>query len=439
MGCSQDWLARRDAVVTRGLPRITGIIVDSAHGAIITDIEGREYIDFAGGIGVMNVGHCDPEVVEAIREQAGRLTHICAHVATYTPYVELCEKLATILPHGDRTKCILVNSGAEAVENAIKIARQATKRPAVICYGEAFHGRTLLCTTMTSKVNYKRNCGPFAPEIYRMPYPDVLRGGGDPGAVTRRELDRLEHAFHNTVAPQDVAAIIIELVQGEGGFRVAPKAYIEGLRRLCDKHGIMLIFDEVQSGFARTGAWGAYQRFGVTPDLSTWAKSMGGGMPIGAVVGKASVMDAVEPGTVGTTYGGNPIACAAALATIRRLEQLSANDRAEHIGQRIRERLGKLQSSVAEIIDVRGLGGMVAMELALAGDPAKPATDLTKAIVDACHAKGLIVIRSGIDANVIRFLPPLVITDEQLDKGLSILEEQILQHVGAGVLGGAAS
>lgn len=439
MGLSKDWLARREAVVTCGLPRITDIVVATAKGAMITDIDGREFIDFAGGIGVMNVGHCDPKVVEAIKAQAERLTHTCIHVGTYTPYVELCETLARLLPHGERTKCVLLNSGAEAVENAIKFARQATGRDAVICFGEAFHGRTLLCATLTSKIDYKRGCGPFAPEVYRLPFPDVLQGGGDPEVVAKIELERLRHAFHNTVAADDVAAIIIELVQGEGGFRVAPETYVRGLREICDEHGIMLIFDEVQSGFCRTGAWGAYQRFGVTPDLSTWAKSMGGGLPISAVVGKAAVMDAVEPGTIGSTYGGNPIACAAALATLGRMEELELNDRANAIGRTIRARLERLQASVVEVIDVRGLGAMIALELAEGGDLSRPAPELTSEIVRACHERGLIVIKSGIGANVIRILAPLVITDDELDRGLSILEEQVHQLTGAGAPQPAAS
>lgn len=432
MSISKDWLARRESVVSRGLPRISGITSVSASGSTIVDAEGREFIDFAGGIGVMNVGHCDPKVVAAIKAQAEMLTHACIHVTTYPAYVELCETLARLIPHGERTKCVLFNSGAEAVENSIKIARQATGRPAVLCFDAAFHGRTLLAATLTSKIDYKRNCGPFAPEVYRLPYPDVLHGGGDPDAVAAKELDRLRETFHNTVAAADVAAIILELVQGEGGFRVAPEAYIQGLREICDEFGIMLIFDEVQTGFCRTGAWGAMQRFGVTPDLSTWAKSMGGGLPISAVVGKASVMDAVEPGTIGGTYGGNPVACAAAIATIARMEELGLNERADAIGRTVAARLENLRTMVPSIVDVRGLGAMIAMEFAEGGDLARPATALTDAIVKDCHEQGLIVIKSGIDANVIRILSPLVISDDELDRGMTILEAAVLRHAGSG-------
>ena len=432
MDTARDWLRRREAVVTRGLPRITDVVAAAASGATIVDVEGRAFLDFAGGIGVMNVGHGDPEVVAAIKEQADRLLHTCIHVATYAPYVELCETLARLLPHGGRTKCLLLNSGAEAVENAVKIARQATGRGAVICFGEAFHGRTLLCATLTSKVGYKQGCGPFAPDVHRLPFPDVFRGGGDSETVARRELDRLRNAFKNTVAAEDVAAIIIELVQGEGGFNVAPEAYVRGLRDVCDEHGIVLVCDEVQSGFARTGAWAAYEHYGITPDLSTWAKSMGGGMPISAVVGRADVMDAARPGTVGGTYGGNPVACAAALATIRRMEELDLNARARAIGRTIRTRLERLRSARPAVVDVRGLGAMIGMELAEDGDPDRPATEAAKRIVRGCLEQGLLVITAGIYGNVIRILSPLVITDEELDRGLTIIEEQVRRHTVAG-------
>ncbi|MCA9291564.1 MAG: aspartate aminotransferase family protein [Phycisphaerales bacterium] len=411
---------------------MTDVVAATASGAMIVDVDGREYLDFVGGIGVMNVGHRDPEVVAAIKAQADRLLHTCIHIATYAPYVELCETLARVLPHGEHTKCLLLNSGAEAVENAIKIARQATGRGAVICFGEAFHGRTLLCATLTSKIDYKRGCGPFAPDIHRMPFPDVFRGGGDADAIARRELDRLRRAFRNTIAPEDVAAVIIELVQGEGGFNVVPEAYVRGLREICDEHGIVLIFDEVQSGFARTGNWGAYQHFGVIPDLSTWAKSMGGGLPISAVIGRAEVMDAARPGTVGGTYGGNPVSCAAAIATIRRMEELDLNARARVVGDTIRARLEALRPSTPAVVDVRGLGAMIGIELAEDGDVNRPATDATKRIVKACLDRGLLVITAGIYANIIRILSPLVITDEELDRGLSILEEEVLRHVGTG-------
>jgi 4-aminobutyrate aminotransferase / (S)-3-amino-2-methylpropionate transaminase / 5-aminovalerate transaminase len=429
---SEKLLARREAVVPRGVPRVTTATAASARGATITDVDGREFLDFAGGIGVMNAGHCQEAVVEAIREQAGRLLHTCFHVATYEPYVALAEKLATLIPHGrdgEGTKVLLINSGAEAVENAVKIARQATGRPAVLCYSESFHGRTLLGMSLTSKVSYKKGCGPFAPEIYRLPFPNRrLRSDGlSEGDFVERELDRLRDAFSSMVAAHDTAAILIEPVQGEGGFVPAPEGYLQGLRRICDEHGIALIFDEVQTGFCRTGRWAAFEHFGVIPDLSTWAKSMGGGLPIGAVMGRASIMDGAEPGTIGGTYGGNPVACASALATIGVMEKLDLNGRAEALGRRIRERFLAIQERCDAVADVRGLGGMMALELAHDGDPSRPATDLARAAAQACLEEGVLVLTAGPAANAIRVLSPLVITDEELDRGLDVIESVVLR------------
>jgi len=374
-------------------------------------------------------------VVEAICDQAGRLLHSSIHVSTYEPYVALCEKLVELLPHGPGTKALLVNSGAEAVENAVKIARQATGRPGVICFTGGFHGRTLLATTLTSKVSYKTGCGPFAPEVYRLDYP-VVGAGQSEREVCEIELERLRAALRDTVAATDVAAIIIELVQGEGGFYVAPKAYVRGLREICDEHGILLIFDEVQTGFARTGKWAAYEHFGMTPDLSTWAKSMGGGLPISAVVGSGPVMDAVMPGTLGGTYGGNPVACAAALATIERMIELDLNSRAMKCGEMIRERFEALASRVVEVADVRGLGAMMAIELCEDGDASRPASELAKKVIAGCLERGLVIIPAGIYGNVIRVLAPIVISDEELGRGLGILEDVVVslatERLGAG-------
>ncbi len=435
MNTDHDLLRRRAEAVSSGLPRITDATVVSGHGAILIDAEGNELIDFAGGIGVMTVGHSEPSVVRAIQEQAARLQHVCIHVATYEPYVALCERLVTLFPHGERTKALLVNSGAEAVENAVKIARQATRRPSVICFTESFHGRTLLAATLTSKVGYKSHCGPFAPAIHRLPFPNFFRDhdGLDERAFVRRELDRLRRFFVSTVEASDVAAIILEVVQGEGGFIVAPRTYLQGLRTICDEHGIVLIFDEVQSGFCRTGRWAAYEHFDVTPDLSTWAKAMGGGLPIASVIGRAEVMDAVKTGTIGGTYGGNPVACAAALAAIDVMERLDLNSRAAAIGERLRERFERLRQRVPSIIDVRGLGAMIAIELAEDGDPSRPATSMVAAVIKACVSRGLIVVPAGSYGNNIRILCPLVITDEQLDRGLTILEDEITRHAGGAV------
>jgi len=427
---SESLIARRRAVVPPGVAQFAGdTTADTAHGSHLVDLEGRDVLDLAGGIGVMNVGHCDPRVVAAIREQAGKLTHACIHVATYEPYVALCEKLVELLPHGAETRAMLVNSGAEAVENAVKIARQATGRQAVICFTEAFHGRTMMGMTLTSKTRYKTGCGPFAPEVYRVPYPRIFHDGDglDEQAFAERELVRLEEALANRVAAENVAAVIIEPVLGEGGFVPAPAAYLRGLRELCDRHGIALIFDEVQSGFCRTGRWGSYEHAGVVPDLSTWAKSMGGGLPIAAVVGRAAVMDAARPGTIGGTYGGNPVACAAALATIETMQELDLNARALEIGRTIRSRFERLAERSDLVGDVRGLGAMIGLELCHGRDPRRPAGAEVAEVTRACRERGVLVLPAGRDGNVLRVLSPLVITDEELDRGLTAIEEAVLE------------
>ena len=437
-----DLIARRAAVTPRGISMVTPLIASTSSGAILREPCGREVIDFAGGIGVMNVGHCHPAVVKAITEQANKLLHSCFQVATYEPYVELCEKLAELFPHVDlagiepvptgHTKTMLVNSGAEAVENAIKIARQATSRSAVICYTEGFHGRTMMAMSLTSKFGYKIGCGPYAPEVYRLPFPNHYRYGDgvSEAAFVRRELERFRESLLNTVAAEQVAAVILEPVQGEGGFVPAPMDYIKGLRKLCDEHGILLIFDEVQSGFCRTGRWAAYEHYGVLPDLSTWAKSMGGGLPIGAVIGRADVMDAARPGTIGGTYGGNPVACAASLATIKVMQDLNLNDRSLEIGKAVTHQMKELQARYpSHIGDVRGLGAMVGIEFVNNGDPHDPATDLTSQILKACVSRGLLILGAGIHGNVIRFLMPLVITDEQLHQGLEIVTQEIANAI----------
>ncbi len=429
MGANKDLLERRAAVTPRGIPRVTAATAAHARGATVVDLEGTEYIDFAGGIGVMNAGHGQERVIRAIQEQAERLVHTCFHVATYEPYVALCETLTDLLPHGGRTKALLVNSGAEAVENAVKIARQATDRPAVICFTGAFHGRTLLGMSLTSKVGYKTGCGPFAPEVYRLPFPNHYRDhdGLSVDVFVDRELNRLEATFATTVAANQVAAVIIEPVQGEGGFVVAPAKYLTGLRKICDEHGIVLIFDEVQTGFCRTGRWAAYEHFDVRPTLSTWAKSMGGGLPIAAVIGEADVMDAARPGTIGGTYGGNPVACAAALATIDVMKELNLNARATEIGRQTMERFRALERKCSLVGDVRGLGAMVAMEFVHDGDPHRPAPKVVSEIVRRCFERGLLILSSGVDGNVIRILSPLVIRDEDLKRGLDILEEEVFR------------
>jgi 4-aminobutyrate aminotransferase/(S)-3-amino-2-methylpropionate transaminase len=429
MSKSKELISRRLAVLPRGLGQFAGdATAVSAKGGRIIDADGRSLIDFAGGIGVMNVGHCADAVVEAIQRQAATLIHTCINVATYEPYVALAEKLAKLLPHGDRTKVMLTNTGAEAVENAIKIARQATGREGILCFGDGFHGRTMMAMTLTSKVGYKTGCGPFAPEVYRLPFPNYFRYGEGLGmdAFVEREIARLREAFLTTVAPDQLAAIILEPVQGEGGFVPAPKAYLQALRKICDEHKIMLICDEVQSGFCRTGRWASYEHAGITPDISTWAKSMGGGLPIGAVVGKADVMDGARPGTIGGTYPGNPIACAAALATIETMEKLDLNKRAEVVGGRVRDRFNALKEKCDVVGDVRGIGAMIAIELCFNRDPKRPAAGVVAETVKGCLEDGLLVLSASALGNVIRILSPLTIDDADLDKGLDILEKRLL-------------
>lgn len=423
-------IARRRAVVSHGVGMFAGSTTAvSASGSHIIDAEGRRIIDFAGGIGVMNVGHCHPEVVAAIREQAGQLLHASFHVATYEPYVALCEALVRLIPHGGPTKAMLVNSGAEAVENAVKIARQATGRAAIICYEGGFHGRTLLGMSLTAKSAYKHGCGPFAPEIYRVPFPNAFRDGRgtSEAALVEEHLRRFEERFVlGPVPAEHVAAVIIEPVQGEGGFLVAPPAYLQGLRQICDRHGILLVFDEVQTGFCRTGYWAAFEHSGVVPDLSTWAKALGGGLPIAAVLGRAEVMDTARPGTIGGTYCGNPVTCAASLAALRVMEREQLNLRARAIGDVVRARFEAMRRACSEIADVRGLGAMMAMELCHEGDPRRPATSVTAAVAARCRDEGVLVITAGAFGNIIRILLPLIISDADLARGLDVLEHAIL-------------
>jgi len=428
---SLELLERRKNVVANGVGVFNTATVASAKGAIITDVDGREHIDFAAGIGVVNAGHCPEPVVAAIREQAGKFLHTSFNVVTYEPYIELCEKLTEILPHGEKTKAMLVSTGAEAVENAIKIARQATGRGAVLCYTGAYHGRTMMAMTLTSKIDYKLGCGPFAPEVYRLPFPNFYRYGQGMkmAEFVKWELKKLNESGRNLVDANNIAAIIIEPIQGEGGFNPVPQEYLEGLRIFCDKHGIILIFDEVQSGFARTGYWASWQHYNVQPDLSTYAKSLGSGLPIAAVVGKAEVMDAAAPGTIGGTYIGSPVSCAAALATIQFMKDVDLNAKGVSVGKVIRSRMSNLMQKHSEIGDVRGLGAMIGIEFVNDGDPTQPNGDLCNTIVKGCATAGLIVLSAGTHKNVIRILCPLVITDEVLQKGLDILESEIIKAI----------
>jgi len=432
MSNSQKILDRRKQFVPNAIGIFNPSTAISATGSTITDADGKEMIDFAGGIGVVNAGHCPPPVVKAIAEQAAKLIHCSFNVASYELYMQLAEKLATLFPHGEHTKVMLTNSGAESVENAIKIARQATGRQAIICYDGAFHGRSMMSMTLTSKVGYKIGCGPFAPEVYRLPFPDTYRYGNGMSEddFADMHLRELENFFHTNVPQTAVAAIIIEPVQGEGGFTVVPAKYLQGLRKICDEYGIMLILDEVQSGFGRTGKWAAYQHFDVVPDISTWAKSMGSGMPIGCVIGKAAIMDSCKPSTIGGTYPGNPVCCAASLATIQYMEEIDINALGEKVGNIVRTRFNKMKEQFAAIGDVRGLGAMMAFELVKDNDPFQPDADTCKKLITYCASKGLIVINAGVNGNVIRVLGPLVISEALLNKGLDIIENGLQELLG---------
>ncbi|MEP7266555.1 MAG: aspartate aminotransferase family protein [Saprospiraceae bacterium] len=426
---NEQLFIRREKVVSNGVGIFVKSTVQSAKNSTIKDVEGNSYIDFGGGIGVINAGHCPPTVVAAIKNQAEKLIHACFHISIYEPYIELCEKLVKLFPHGKATKAMLTNTGAESVENAIKIAKQATKRNAIISFTDSFHGRSMMAMSLTSKIDYKINCGPFAPEVYRLPFPNYYRNGKklSEDIFSDQELNRLKESGKNLVDPNSVAAIIIELVQGEGGFNAAPKKYIKGLRKYCDDHGILLIFDEVQSGFCRTGKWAAYQHYGVIPDLSTWAKSMGSGMPIGAVIGKKDIMDAAKAGTIGGTYLGNPVCCAAAIATIDYMQEMNLNARANHIAEIVNKRLKDLQAKCKVIGDVRGLGAMQAIEFVKNGQPDMPDSDTCSQLMAACLKRGLIILNAGTYKNVIRILSPLTIKDDLLKKGLDIIEEELLK------------
>lgn len=428
----EELYQRRKKFVPNALGIFNPSSVQYAHGAIMVDADGKELIDFAGGIGVINAGHCPEPVVTAIQQQAEKLIHSSFNVAIYEVYLDLAEKLAEILPHGDATKVMFLNSGAEAVENVIKIAKQATKRQSILAFGGGFHGRTYMSMSLTSKVAYKTGCGPFAPEVYRIDYPyyNKQKQNISEEQFANEQIEKLQLFFKAYVRAEDVAAIIIELVQGEGGFYVASKPYIQKLRKLCDELGIMLIFDEIQSGFGRTGKWAAYEHFDVIPDLSTWAKSMGSGVPIAAVMGKAHIMDSINPGTIGGTYAGNPICCAASLATIKYMEEIDINTLGEKVGNIVRKRFESFQQKYPSVIgEVRGLGAMLAFDVITNGDENKPNADLTKKIINTCAERGLVVISAGVHANVIRILSPLVIEEELLNKGLDILEDVIKENV----------
>ena len=468
---SQELMKRRQESIPQGVFQVTPIFVQKGEGAVLIDVDGNHFLDFAGGIGVMNVGHSNPEVVKAITKGIKKFTHTCFHVGMYEPYLQLAEKLNNIIPGKFKKKTFFANSGAEAVENAIKIARSYTKRQAVVSFEHAFHGRTLLALTLTSKIMpYKAGFGPYAPEVYRFPYPYCYRcpegrdnnifsplkgessisspltgdslpflsldgsspqsspsldgrgvGEGEKDTCNMQCVDRLHEFFNSYVATNSVAAIIIDPVLGEGGFMVCPPQFMRSLREICDKEGIVLIIDEVQTGFGRTGKLFALEHYDVEPDIMLTAKSLGAGMPLSAITGKAEIMDAPQIGGLGGTYGGNPLACLSALAVIKIMEDERFLPYVQKLGQIIKDYFNNMYSKHQIIGDVRGLGAMMAMEIVEDRKTKKPSKFITTEIVTKCLTKGLILITAGLYGNVIRLLMPLTITEEQLIEGLEVL------------------
>ncbi len=417
-------LQMRNRNIPKGVFNVTPAFIREARGAVIVAMDGRELIDFAGGIGVNNVGHAHPKVVAAIKDQVDRYIHSCFHVAMYEPYVELAAKLNELAPGDFPKMTMFTNSGAEAVENAVKIARHATGRPAVIAFDGGFHGRTLLTMTLTGKVKpYKYGFGPFAPETYRMPYAYCYRcpfGLKYPSCGVSC-ADYLETFFVGNVAPEQTAAVIVEPVQGEGGFVTPPPEYFPKLQAICRRHGIVFIVDEVQSGMGRTGKLFAIDHWGVAPDIVLLAKSLGGGLPLGAVTGRTELMDEPHVGGLGGTFSGNPVCCRAGLAVLEVLTEDGLLMRAEALGVKIRARLEELRKRFGIIGDVRGKGPMMAIELVRDRETKVPASEETRKLVRLCYEKGLVLISAGNFGNVIRTLMPLVITDEQFDRGFDIL------------------
>src|SRR5215813_7919710 len=420
---SRELLARRERAVARGVSHVLPVFVTDAGGGVIVDADGNSLIDFGSGIAVVSVGNAAPRVSARVAEQVARFTHTCFMVTPYEGYVEVCEELATRTPGTHDKRSALFNSGAEAVENAVKIARHATGRQAVVVFDHAYHGRTNLTMAMTAKnMPYKDGFGPFAGEVYRAPMAYPFRWPGGPARCAAEALDVVTNLIHTQVGENRVAAVVLEQIQGEGGFIVPPDGFLPGLAEFCREHGILVIADEIQTGFCRTGDWFACDHEGVVPDLVTTAKGIAGGLPLAAVTGKAEIMDSVHVGGLGGTYGGNPVACAAALGAIETMEAEDLAGRARRIGEVMLPRLRKLASTYPFIADVRGRGAMIAIELAEPGT-LTPDPGVTGQVARACHAAGLMVLTCGTFGNVLRFLPPLVIGEDLLEEGLSILED----------------
>jgi len=423
MSKNNDLLQRRANAVARGVGQIHPVVIERASNSTIWDVDGREYIDFVGGIAVLNAGHLHEEVIKAVQNQLTKFTHTCFQVVAYESYIELAEKVAQLVPGDFAKKTVLVNSGSEAVENAVKIARAYTGRAGVIAFTGAYHGRTMMTLSLTGKVApYSAGMGLMPAGVYRALAPCELYGISEDESIAS-----IERIFKTDAMPSDIAAIIIEPVQGEGGFYVNSPSFMRRLRALCDEHGIVLIADEVQTGAGRTGTFFACEQLGITADITTFAKSIAGGFPLAGVVGKTEIMDAIAPGGLGGTYAGSPIACTAALAVLKVFEQENLLERSKKIGSKLKQEFTELAKQYSAIGDVRGLGAMVAIELFKNGDATKPDADRTAKIVSLARDKGLLLLSCGTYYNVLRFLMPLTIEDELLDKGINIIKECFAQ------------
>ena len=421
-------LERRAAATPKGLAKSTEVVVEKAEGGVVWDVDGNQLLDFAGGIGMINVGHRPEAIVNAIKEQLDKYIHTCSLVTTFEPYIELAEMLNKLTPGDFAKKTLLCNTGTEAVENAVMLARYYTKRPGIICFEGAYHGRSMLTLSLTSKYSlFKKGFGSFASDIYRLPSPNFYR---IPKGMTEEEyldwsIKNLEHAFIAQVDPESVAAFIIEPVLGEGGFIQMPPAFMQKIRELCDKHGIVMIADEIQSGSGRTGKLFAIEHTGVVPDIITTAKSLGAGMPISAVVGKAEIMDCTHPGGIGGTYGGSPVAAVAAIESLKILSSNEFLQRATHVGELIKSTLDTWKEKYAVVGDVRSLGAMCLVEFVKDKNTKEPDMEIALEVLKDAVSKGIILIRAGLYSNCIRLLPPIVMIDEQLHEGLKVLEDAI--------------
>jgi 4-aminobutyrate aminotransferase / (S)-3-amino-2-methylpropionate transaminase / 5-aminovalerate transaminase len=425
---SQNLLERRKRVIPKGISNGCTAFVHKAKGALVEDIDGNTFIDFAGAIGTVNVGHSHPRVVKALQKQAGDFIHTSFNVMMYESYIQLAEKLTELAPGDFPKQAAFFNSGAEAVENAVKIARKYTKRQGIVSFTRGFHGRTLMTMTMTSKVKpYKYGFGPFAPEVYKAPYPYVYRKpeGMSDADYCLFMIEQFEHFLVSEVAPETIAAVVMEPVQGEGGFIIPDQAFVQRVYDICKQYGIVFVADEIQTGFGRTGRYFAMEHFGVAPDLITISKSMGAGMPISGVIGREEIMNVAEPGELGGTYAGSPLGCQAALAVLDIFETENINQRAENIGQKVMDTFRRLSARFEEVDGVRGLGAMCAFEIVKDKQSKTPDKDTAAKIIKEATSKGLLILGAGVFGNVIRLLMPLTIENEQLEEGLTILEDSI--------------